>query len=94
MDIKKSWKRSKDQIDINDFAACLIMLYATGLDCVIMFLGLLSDWLMVLVISSLVVVVSCWFLCSMLADTCCMLLNNETDSGFVVLVGQPAPIHS
>ena len=36
------------------------MLYATGLDCVILFLGLLSDWLMVLVIS--------------LAGCCCLLL--------------------
>ena len=88
---KNPGRRSKDQIDL---AACLIMLYATGLDCVIMFLGLLSDWLMVLVISLAGCCFSCWFLCSMLADTCCMLLNNATDSGFVVLVGQPAPIHS
>ena len=65
---KNPGRRSKDQIDL---AACLIMLYATGLDCVIMFLGLLSDWLMVLVIS--------------LAGCCCLLLVPVFNVGGYVL---------
>ena len=65
---KNPGRRSKDQIDL---AACLIMLYATGLDCVIMFLGLLSDWLTVLVIS--------------LAGCCCLLLVPVFNVGGYVL---------